>query len=266
MSGSQTAELRTCDSRLTASKTCFLWTKMMLWTSACFVPSTDSMSWTANVNHCRHNCDKGTTSYRYQRYGHAVWPLNLRIKEALSHVSRACLHNHKVEILRQHSTSPVMSALPTQTQAATTNPTNSEHYSTLKRDITIINYPLADIQIRLTDNHHLSDTDIRNLFGHIRKAFLKTLWEQRSVELWTVRCKTLGRNYARTMDGGRAFLEDRSLQHAFYREQDEKMELKMQGEEREVVVAMIFNHVKLHRDAKESLSVLRAEKASLLTN
>ena len=159
-----------------------------------------------------------------------------------------------------------MSALQTQTQAATTNPANSEHYIKLKRDITNIRSPLDDIQIRLTDTRHLSDTDAHNLLGHIRKALLKILWEQKPVELWTKRCKTLGRDYAQAMDRGRALIEDQGLQHAFYREQDEKLNLEMQGEVRNVVVTMIVNHVRSHREAKESLRLLRAEKASLLAN
>lgn len=160
-----------------------------------------------------------------------------------------------------------MSAIPTQTQAATsTNSMNKPSVFQLRCYLFDPNHALDDIHTHLNDEQHLSDTNLRALFGHIRRAFLKILWDQRQVELWTRRCKTLGRDYAQVMDESLVLLRDKKLEYAFYREQDESLDLQMQaqGEERDVVVAMVLNHVKLHREAKEQLDLLRREKASLL--
>lgn len=112
----------------------------------------------------------------------------------------------------------------------------------------------------LLQDPQLTDTDIRQLFGILRKRFLDVVWDYKQLELWVKRARHFGIEYTKYVSEERAG-GSRGLA-TFYREQDEH--LRTGGNGREWIVVEILQHVQSHRDAVETRRIRRARKEEIV--
>jgi maltooligosyltrehalose synthase len=147
-------------------------------------------------------------------------------------------------------------------------PIDEADLTTLKTDLTTPIHPTqricsqVSIQTRL-DNPQLTLVSLRNLFGHIRKAFIDVLWQQKQLERWKFRCTHLGSEYAQAQSGGSLSIDGRiSDRHAFARWMDEELEIRS-GEKQELVT-MVIRHVRLFRESELRVRELKEEKERVL--
>lgn len=132
-------------------------------------------------------------------------------------------------------------------------------YGLLMAALTNDQYSKGDINTLLQDTQ-LTDTDIRQLFGILRKRFLDVFWDCKQLELWDKRASHFGIEYTKYVSEERA--GGSSGLATFYREQDEQ--LRTGGNGREWIVAEILQHVQSHRDAVETLRIRRERKEEIL--
>lgn len=89
-----------------------------------------------------------------------------------------------------------MSATSTDSEAtaAELHQSRQTKYGLLMAALTNVQYSKQDIKILLQDPE-LTDTDIRQLFGVLRKRFLDVVWDCKQLELWTKRASHFGIEY-----------------------------------------------------------------------
>lgn len=137
---------------------------------------------------------------------------------------------------------------PDQKPAGTTiDPPPKPSLATLKTYLTSQIHTLDEIHDFLIDSPHLSDTDVRNLVGHIRKAFLNLLWYNYRHGTSTIRSLRFGNDYERDIDDDPAITEDKTLERDFYRMMDDSLEFQGAAS-REEAIAMILDQVGKYRD------------------
>ena len=101
---------------------------------------------------------------------------------------------------------------PDQKPAGTTiDPPPEPSVATLKTYLTSQIHTLDENRDCLIDSPQLSDTDVRNLVGHIRKAFLNLLWYKYRHGTSTIRSLRFGNDYERDIDDDPAITEDKTL-------------------------------------------------------
>jgi hypothetical protein len=151
-------------------------------------------------------------------------------------------------------------ANPRTQQTLTDPPIDEAEYNTLKTDLTNPTSPFDTIQPRLNP---LPPACLHSLFGHIRKAFIDVLWQQRELELWMFRSRHLGSEYAQaqcvTPSSSTAL-----NRYYFARWMDDR--LKMGPGEKPELVEMGVKHVTLFRESRQIVRELREEKQRVLAS
>jgi hypothetical protein len=149
-------------------------------------------------------------------------------------------------------------------------PIDGADLTTLKTDLTTPTHPtqricsLVSIQTRLNDTE-LSNASLRSLFGHIRRAFIEVLWQQRQLERWSFRNRHLGSEYSQTQSSDSLSVDGRNLdRHNFARWMDEELEIRS-GEKQELVT-MVIRHVRLFRESELRVRELKEEKERVLAS
>ena len=128
--------------------------------------------------------------------------------------------------------------------------------------------PIATLAPLLSDPS-LDLSDLRNLFGALRKTFLLALWEIRQVQLWIKRAGHLGVEYAMSVAEEESVAKYPS-RYVFFREMDEGLEVEggdgggVGGAEREEVVKLILRHVEVLRETVEAVRGRREVMEGLL--
>lgn len=136
---------------------------------------------------------------------------------------------------------------------------HAQLYHRIKAALTDMECPTHEIELLLESNL-LTNSDIRKLFGSLRKAFLNVLWQHREREIWNKRAKIFGVDYAEcaSLENSVASLPGRL---AFYRDMDEQFE--MAGSSKESFKTEIVQHAKVYRETCEGLDLLGAQKVEI---
>jgi hypothetical protein len=149
-------------------------------------------------------------------------------------------------------------------------PIDEADLTTLKTDLTTPIHPTqricsqVSIQTRL-DNPQLTLVSLRNLFGHIRKAFIDVLWQQRQLERWNFRSKHLGSEYAQAQSSDSLSVDGRNVdRHEFARWMDEELEIRTR--EKQELVTLVVRHVRLFRESELRVRELKEEKERVLAS
>jgi hypothetical protein len=143
-------------------------------------------------------------------------------------------------------------------------PADEARFTTLKTALANPTYRFNHLHHGL-NNRRLTLPSLRALFGHIRKAFLDVLWQQKQLELWMFRSTHLGSEYAQAQSEDSLSDDGRNPgRYSFACWMGESLE--MGSGERLEVVRMVVKHVRLFRQSDRRVRELREENERVLAS